>query len=252
MLSTGLVSITFRKLKTNEIIELVKKAGLQGIEWGGDIHVPHGDLKIAQEVGNATRKAGLQVASYGSYYRVGTNENVDEAFKDVLLSASALEAPTIRVWAGNVGSASADEEIWTKIVEESRFIADMAQEQGISVSYEYHGNTLTDTTDSALRLLEEVSHPNIYTYWQPPIDLDFDGRISGLRAVKPWLSHIHAFHWVNREKLELAKGENEWRRYLEEISKVPGDRYVMLEFVRNDSPEQFIEDAQTLKRLVDI
>ncbi len=252
MLSTGLVSISFRKLKTDEIIELVKKAGLNGIEWGGDIHVPHGDLKIAQEVGDVTRKAGLQVASYGSYYRVGANENAEKAFKDVLLSASALNAPTIRVWAGNVGSASADEEIWTKIVEESRFIADMAQEQGISVSYEYHGNTLTDTTDSALRLLQEVNHPNIYTYWQPPIDLDFDDRINGLKVVEPWLSHIHAFHWVNREKLELAKGENEWRRYLDEISKFTGDRYVMLEFVRNDSPEQFLEDAETLKRLVDI
>ncbi len=252
MLSTGLVSISFRKLKTDEIIELVKKAGLNGIEWGGDIHVPHGDLKIAQEVGDATRKAGLQVASYGSYYRVGANENVEKAFKDVLLSASALNAPTIRVWAGSIGSASADEEIWTKIVEESRFIADMAQEQGIRVSYEYHGNTLTDTTESSLRLLQEVNHPNIYTYWQPPIDLDFDDRINGLRVVKAWLSHIHAFHWVNREKLELAKGENEWRGYLDEISKVPGDRYIMLEFVKNDSPEQFIEDADTLKKLVEI
>lgn len=252
MLSTGLVSITFRKLKTDEIIELVKKAGLQGIEWGGDIHVPNGDSKTAQEVGDATIKAGLQVASYGSYYRVGANEDVEKSFKDVLLSAVGLNAPTVRVWAGNVGSDSADEEIWAKIVEESRFIADMAQEQGISVSYEYHGNTLTDTTDSALRLLQEVNHPNIYTYWQPPIDLDFDGRINGLRVAKPWLSHIHAFHWVNREKLELAKGENEWRRYLEEISRVPGDRFVMLEFVRDDSPEQFIEDAETLKKLVDI
>ncbi|NLB42817.1 MAG: sugar phosphate isomerase/epimerase, partial [Clostridiales bacterium] len=64
--------------------------------------------------------------------------------------------------------------------------------------------------------------------------------------------HIHAFHWVNREKLELAKGENEWRGYLDEISKVPGDRYIMLEFVKNDSPEQFIEDADTLKKLVEI
>ena len=41
MIESGLVSITFRKLTVEKIIELVKEAGLQGIEWGGDVHVPH-------------------------------------------------------------------------------------------------------------------------------------------------------------------------------------------------------------------
>ena len=47
---TGLVSVTFRKLTPEKIIELVSEAGLNAIEWGGDVHVPHGDLKRAAEV----------------------------------------------------------------------------------------------------------------------------------------------------------------------------------------------------------
>jgi len=63
MFKTGLVSITFRKLNTDEIIDLVQRSGLEGIEWGGDVHVPHGNIDNAQEVGRKTREAGINVAS---------------------------------------------------------------------------------------------------------------------------------------------------------------------------------------------
>lgn len=74
MLKTGLVSITFRNLKVEEIIDLVVKAGLDAIEWGGDIHVPHGDIKKACKVARLMKKADLEMAAYGSYYRVGCDK----------------------------------------------------------------------------------------------------------------------------------------------------------------------------------
>ena len=40
MIRGGLVSITFRKLSPRAIIDLVTRANLIGIEWGGDVHVP--------------------------------------------------------------------------------------------------------------------------------------------------------------------------------------------------------------------
>ena len=63
--------MTFRKLAPEEIIALVAKSGLKGIEWGGDIHVRHGDLIQARKVCRLTEENGLTVASYGSYYNVG-------------------------------------------------------------------------------------------------------------------------------------------------------------------------------------
>ena len=42
MLKTGVCSVTFRNLNVERIIELVVEAGLDGIEWGGDVHVPTG------------------------------------------------------------------------------------------------------------------------------------------------------------------------------------------------------------------
>ncbi len=106
MIRPGLVSITFRKLTPQDVVQLAARAGLEGIEWGGDIHVPHGDVAIARQTGKITRDAGLEVAAYGSYYRLGTDDG--PLFPAVLDSAVALGADKIRVWAGNA-SADADE-----------------------------------------------------------------------------------------------------------------------------------------------
>ena len=67
MFYTGLTSITFRKLSIDEIIALTASAGLDGIEWGSDVHVPQGDTELAESVKAKTEAAGLKVCSYGSY-----------------------------------------------------------------------------------------------------------------------------------------------------------------------------------------
>lgn len=87
-------------------------------------------------------------------------------------------------------------------------------------------------------------------YWQPPVNLGFEDRMHGLKTIKPWLSHVHAFYWDKHERLELSKGEKEWHSYINEVRDVPGDRYVMLEFVKDDAPEQLLEDAKTLNRII--
>src|SRR5207249_324086 len=111
-----------RKLSPAEIISLTQRAGLRSIEWGGDIHVPAGNLACAADVRRQTEDAGLSVSAYGSYYRVGQTE----PFEPVLESAVALGAPTIRVWAGNIASSQADPQYRALVIRESRRIATLA------------------------------------------------------------------------------------------------------------------------------
>src|SRR4051794_38844460 len=68
-----LVSVAFRHLSPKDVVALVRQAELNSIEWGGDVHVPPGELGVADEVARLMHDAGLIVASYGSYYRVGTS-----------------------------------------------------------------------------------------------------------------------------------------------------------------------------------
>lgn len=245
----GLVSITFRQLSPEEVIEAARTAGLEGIEWGGDVHVPHGQVAVARDVATRTRNAGLAVTSYGSYYRF--NE-ADVSFGAVLATAASLGAPVIRVWAGTLGSADADDAEWNRIVSESRRIADEAAEAGIVICYEYHGRTLTDTNESAERLLREVDHPNVRTFWQPPNGRSPAYCRDGLDMVLPWLEYLHCFHWIDepRERRPLAEGADRWNVYLERAAGAPDGldpRWVLLEFVPDDSIESLIRDAAVLE-----
>ena len=258
MIHGGLVSITFRSLSPQVIVGLVSRAGLQGIEWGGDIHVPHGDLASAREVRRMTLDAGLQVAAYGSYYRVGCGAAAGLDFSRVLESASALGAPVIRVWAGDKGSAACDAACREAVEDDARRIARMAREAGIGVAFEYHGGTLTDTGESALRLMQAVGPVGLSCCWQPPVGLEEEARLEGLRQILPWLGNIHVFFWKNRadtqsapDRRPLAEGTSSWSRYLSVIRQAPAaHRYALLEFVRNEDPDQFLEDAAVMQGML--
>lgn len=256
-MKAGLVSITFRKLTPAEIIKLAAEAKLDGIEWGGDVHVPHGDLITARKVFGLTRDAGLAVAAYGSYYHAAPNvrgENADLSFANVLETAKELDASTVRVWAGKSGSAQADEAYRAHVVEDLRRIGETAQNAGIGVSCEYHGGTLTDTNESAQALMQEVAHPNVRLYWQPSIGKPFEYCRDGLEAILPHLTNIHVFEWAVREgKLDqrpLAEGEAVWLEYLRLAETTGRKHWTLLEFVRDGSPGQFLEDAKTLKQML--
>ncbi len=249
MISPGLVSITFRALSPAEIVALVRQAGLRGIEWGGDIHVPHGNVARAREVRALTQEAGLTVAAYGSYYRAAASEAAGLAFASVLESAVALGAPVIRAWAGPAGSAAASPELRAQVVADLRRISALAATAGVGVAMEFHNGTLTDTGPSTLQLLAEVNHPNLSTYWQPPLDQDTAAGLADLRSLLPRLTHVHVYHWRpgSIERLPLAEGVTRWRRFLDLAATAGGDRYAMLEFVEGDAPANFLRDAATLK-----
>ena len=248
MFLPGLVSITFRQLSVEEIIALVAQAGLAAVEWGGDVHAPHGDEARAQAVARMGADAGLHVAAYGSYYRVGHPET--GPFEAVLASAVALGAPHIRVWPGRQGSDSADEAYFQNVVADSRRIGDLAQAERTGIVYEFHANTLTDTNAAAVRLLQTVNHANVRPLWQPARYAAPADNLAGLEALRPWLEYLHVFHWhlQTGERRPLAEGEDLWQDYLAQAGHPDRTRYALLEFVQDDAPEAFLRDAATLLR----
>jgi sugar phosphate isomerase/epimerase len=253
MISPGLLSVTFRKLLPLEIVRLVRDAGLQVIEWGGDVHVPPGDPANAREVRRMTEEAGLAVASYGSYYRVSADGG--PPFAAVLETAAALGAPEIRVWAGNRGTFESDDGHFETVVAESLRLADQAQNAGIVMAFEFHGGTINDTYAASRRLLAAAAHPAIRTYWQPPIQIPENESLAGLRSILPHVRDVHVFHWTTGEnsglvRHPLSRGAAFWSRVLQILRSTGRPHAAMLEFVRNDSPDAFIGDARTLLALL--
>ena len=249
MIKTGLVSVTFRKFTPAEIIKLVKQAELDGVEWGGDVHVPHGNKAVASEVFKLTRDAGLEVASYGSYYKAGLGIGAQIEFERVLETAVELHAPTIRIWAGEHGTVEADSNVWEAVSSDILSCARIAGKEGITVSLEFHKNTLTDTAEGAQKLLDMVNHENLFTYWQPPIGTILENNLVDIEKLMPRISNIHAYVWEQTDRMPLSSGEQVWEKYLGEFKANDKDRYCMLEFVKDARAEQFLEDAKVLKRI---
>jgi 3-dehydroshikimate dehydratase len=256
-MKVGLVSVSFRPLSPEKILDVSKRAGIQGIEWGGDIHVPHLDNDCAKRVSDLSLEAGIECPSYGSYYALGYSEENGVPFSAVLKNAKTLGAKHIRVWAGhNLPSAKASEQDWKYVIADAKRISSMAQEENITIATEFHSMTLTDHHDTSIRLIQSVDSSHFRTYWQPPNAWSEKNILTGLGLVKEYIEHIHIFHWLFPEnkmiRRPLSEGELRWKSYLKVIETLPNfdEKFGFLEFFMNDSEDQFVEDVKTLKHFL--
>ena len=248
----GLVSVTFRQLGVERVVELASDAGLKSIEWGGDIHVPHGDLAKADRSRKLCEDAGIAVSAYGSYYRAWASEKNGVDFSSILDTAQSLGAPMVRVWAGNLASAGAPPGFREAVVADLKRICVLAAQRDCSISLEFHGGTLTDNAATTREVIDAVGAPNLTTYWQPPVGIAGEQCLDGLKLILPYLQNLHVFHWWpdQQHRLSLSDGQGQWRKYLEAAADPAKRRHVSLEFVRNDDAEQFRQDAKTLLNLL--
>jgi sugar phosphate isomerase/epimerase len=238
-----------------EIVRLARANGLAALEWGGDVHVPHGDIARAREVSALCRDAGLETVCYGSYYQAGHGGSGGcPLFSDVLDTAEALGAPCIRVWAGRRGAAEADAGYFARVCGDAANIAGAAAARGIRVAFEFHGGTLADTAAGAARFYEALPQVNISALWQPLPTLGQDGRNASLEAVLPRLAHTHVFHWLPGSEMErrpLAEGREAWTAWLGRLAESGVWPDCLLEFVAGDNPDNLAADADTLRSWMD-
>lgn len=253
----GLCSVTFRTLEPTEVIDVAARAGVDVIEWGGDVHVPPAKaspdeaIDRANRVRDETASAGIVPGSYGSYLRTDPPPP-DQLVEGVCATARAAGATNLRVWATGDDVEAVAATLGA--------IATTAFHHGLTVGLEYHPGTRTETAAGAAELLARVSAgdgPGVDTYWQPDPKLSDDDNLQALTTVLPWLRHLHVFRW-DRDggRLPLASGESMWRSALDLVREhdrsflVSPHRVAFLEFVPDDDPAVLAGEVATLRSWV--
>lgn len=246
MFRLGFTSVTFRKLSREEICVTAKENGIEYIEWGGDVHLPPDDENALEEIIGLQKKYGIKAISYGSYYRVGQKDYV--LFDKILSVSEKIGCKRIRLWLGILPSDKTDKNHFDSLVEETRALCDKAMERDVILSFEFHEGTFNDNGISSLEFLKAVSRENLSTYWQPlRVKNDFEN----LKTVAPYVNGVHVFQWdCFGMKYALDEGTQEWNKYIAYLRDNSLNTDYILEFVKDDSPEQFKNDARILKEIL--
>ena len=248
MFIAGLTSVTFRLESAEAIVKYAAECQLKCIEWGGDIHVPAGNVEMAKSVAVLTKSSNLYVSSYGSYYSLLDGK---ENFDKVLQSAVALNAPIIRIWGGRKSPSQFSETEYAAIVADCRYICERAKKNGIKIALECHNRSITENKESTVKFLKDVGHDNLYMYWQPNQYLSFEENLAFAEAVKDYTVVIHVFHWQGDKRFPLCEGADMWKQYFAIFKNVNRDIPCLLEFMHDESVKSLLPTVETLRLLIE-
>ena len=183
----GFTSTSFRQIKNiKKIVKIASESAADCIEWGGDVHVK--DTETAKQVKMLCDEAGIEISSYGSYYRVGS-QKADE-WKNICEIAYAMGAKSIRVWLGKLDSEITDEKTYNLLVSDGKSICSVAKKYNLIVCPECHDNTFNNNTDAFLKIHKDINCDNFKTYFQSRYKRsEYD--LDRLERTLPYIESIH-------------------------------------------------------------
>jgi len=249
----GITSVTFRKLDYKTVLKYCVESGLSCIEWGSDIHAPETDFATVRAVKEESDKAGIRICSYGSYYELCVHENYRETFRPYLEAAVILDAPIIRLWAGTMGADKATKEYYGQAVQETQTLCDMAAEYGITLAFEYHRNSLSDTADSAVQIYKDINRKNFALYYQYDSQISIEENIISLEKMLPYIKMVHVAYFDSKyKKLSLEEGDGItlWTRLVELLKEHQVEVCLLFEFLKDDSLEGLKYEMKIMERIV--
>lgn len=247
MHNTGVVSVSFRHLTQEEILQGMVKAGLKNIEWGSDVHAPCTDDARLAELVELMKKYDITCSSYGTYFRLGITPI--EELPNYLKAAKKLGTNIVRIWAGRKQVKEQTPAYRQELIQLARQAAKMAEEEGVILCTECHRGYITEKAEYALELMEGVKSPNFRTYWQPNPDVSDEENIAYIRMLKPYIQHIHVFYWPNNVRVSLENGIPNWKQYMKEFEGE--EKTLLLEFVYDGQITTLPAEAGFLRQIAE-
>ena len=241
MFYPGLVSVSFRGHTPEKILSAAAECQLKWIEWGSDVHAPPNDPSRLQAIVELQQRYGISCSSYGTYFRLGYSDLAE--LPQYIQAAKLLGTRILRLWAGRKVKEESTPQEWQSFVAQCRTAAAIAEAEDVVLCMECHRRSATETKESACALMTAVDSPAFRMYWQPNPELTIAENIAYIKLLRPWIAHVHVFHWMETERLSLTEGLEIWGKYLQALE--PG-RTLLLEFMPDDRIESLLDEAESL------
>ena len=262
----GMCSVTLRAQSIPEVATAAADAGLAAIEWGGDVHVPAGDVEAATEARRCCADLGLSIVSYGSYLFCTTDVAVE--VEPVLDTTEALGTTTVRAWCPfgiephAAGTATRPDESGSKdddraaVVDAVATLAAAAADRGIDVYLEFHGGTLTGVGGVGRRPARSGRRPQPLQRLAAAVlgsAADSTPTATICARIGSRLAHLHVYEWdPDGRRHPLVDGAGAWPDRLATAASAARPsgfrpRAALLEFVADDDLVALAADATTLR-----
>jgi len=239
-----LCTISYRERLLDVALDAAAHVGFEAVElWGREPHVSEEyDESRIRGVRAMVEERGLTIPVLGSYHYFGrTNHREDSvSLVDTLHIAHGLHTEIVRVWASDVGSARASEEIWKQTVGEAQEECDRAHKMNVTFAAEMHDDTLADTGVSARRLVEEVDRPNFRLNYQVASRPDTEDPLQRLELALPYVVHVHCQNFIathgdpGYKRVPLAEGYVDYGALVARLQEAGYGGHLAVEFAAEE------------------
>jgi sugar phosphate isomerase/epimerase len=203
----------------DEMIEMVRKTGYQGIEFLQDFKQKHGwewdaEPALVASIRQKMADAGLEIASVTSCQRFDSLNEADrrtsvDRVKRVIEMAKAAGCSQVRVLGDRLPDDGTREQVLQNVAACLRELGQFAQPSGVAVLMEMHGS-FTDP-GHALDVIRRADHPNLgFVFnsqfrvktpegWGPP---NGQSIASLWKEIAPYVRNVHTHQMERPDTLE--------------------------------------------------
>lgn len=243
-LKIGVASVTFRNKTVSQVVEIAKNAGVEFIEWGGDVHVK--TLEDAKLTKKLCDDNNIKISSYGSYYRTGCGD--EKQWEDVCKIASEMGANSVRIWLGKKDSEKFTGTEYDALKEEMKFLCNKAREYNLLVCSECHDNTFNNNTESIIKLKNDLKCDNFKTYFQSRY-LRFQYDINRIENTFDFIENFHvSYRDLKREQRFKKRDKSYLDKLLKKFISMNFKGIVIVEFTRGSKEKNFYKDVKKLQQ----
>ncbi|MCQ2462429.1 MAG: sugar phosphate isomerase/epimerase [Clostridia bacterium] len=225
-MQVGFTSTSFRQIKSvSKIVSIARAAGADCIEWGGDIHVK--SLADARRVRALCDDAGINISSYGSYYRVGSGSECE--WRKICEIAAAMGCGSVRVWLGDKDSEKTSAAEYEMLTADAKKICDEAKKYSLTVCPECHDKTYNNNTDAFLKIARDIDRDNFKTYFQSRyrrLDCDLDR----IERTIPFIESVHISYSEQTREQNLKRDPLYIDKLLKKLNECRFDGNLLVEY----------------------